>query len=295
MGLPRVTIYSDGGCNPNPGPGGWGAVIIASDGSEKELSGGHPETTNNRMELTAVTEALNALVESHHVKLYVDSQYVKKGITQWLPGWIRSGWRTSTGSTVKNQDLWEALSQAVKRHEIEWRWVKGHAGDTYNERVDQLATAAQPERKTVALSDDKLVAFIRVAVPKNDGPGGWAIRIWDGKESSDYSGRVPKVPSANAMELMAAFQIFKSVPKDAPLQIYCPSDYLFKGMTEWIGGWKKRSWKTSSGGAVKNVDSWRSIDEAASSRIVDWVWEQRDNSPAISVGLDKVAKEALNR
>lgn len=292
--MPRITIYTDGGANPNPGPGGWGAILIDEKGREKELSGGADDTTNNQMELTAVIEALNALKQPCTVDLYVDSQYVKNGITSWMKSWIRKGWRTSSGSRVKNQPLWEALHEATQRHEIQWHWVKGHAGDTYNERVDQLATEARPGYQKPSLSEDRLAVFMRVAVPKPDGPGGWAIRIWDGHKAVDHSGRLPSVSSANALELLTAFQIFKTIPKDAAVQIFCPSDYLYKGITQWIHGWKKRGWKTASGTGVKNADSWRAIDNAIRDRQVEWVWEQRDNSPALAEGLDKVARAVLN-
>lgn len=300
MSLPHITIYTDGGCNPNPGPGGWGAVLIQDDGTEIELSDGDKETTNNRMEMSAVMTALNHLPEPHAIDLYVDSQYVKNGITKWIAGWKRKNWRTSTGSAVKNKDLWQALDSAVSRHKITWHWVKGHAGDKYNERVDELATAARPVEKgertaTTTLDENALQVFIRIAVPKNGGQGGWALRVWDGQTSTDHSGRVPQVSSANAMEIMAAFQIFKTVPKDAVLQIYCPSDYLHKGITQWIHGWKKRNWRTASGGAVKNVDVWRALDEARQERTIEWVWEDRKNSPAIANGLEDIAKMSLQR
>jgi ribonuclease HI len=139
--MPRVTIYTDGACRGNPGPGGWGA-LLNSDGHEKELSGGELQTTNNRMELTAVIEALQALKRGVSAQLYTDSQYVMKGITEWLPNWKARGWRTADRKPVKNQDLWEQLEREVARHSIEWCWVKGHSGNAGNERVDRLATQA---------------------------------------------------------------------------------------------------------------------------------------------------------
>lgn len=144
---PEVTIYTDGGCEPNPGPGGWGAILQTrrADGTpyEREISGGDPATTNNRMELTAAIEALKALNKPCRVILHTDSEYLKKGITEWLSGWIAKNWRTSSKTPVKNQDLWQALLAETQRHTIEWQWVKGHAGNPSNERVDQLATAAR--------------------------------------------------------------------------------------------------------------------------------------------------------
>ena len=141
MELSHVEIATDGACKGNPGPGGWGAVI-RSGRHEKDLSGGTPETTNNRMELTAVIEALNALKRPCRVTLSTDSRYVMDGLTKWIHGWRRNGWKTAAKKPVKNADLWQALVTAAERHRIEWVWVKGHAGHPDNERADRLASDA---------------------------------------------------------------------------------------------------------------------------------------------------------
>jgi ribonuclease HI len=142
----RVEISTDGACLGNPGPGGW-AALLRLDARERELSGGELHTTNNRMELMAAIAALEALTRPCSVLLRTDSQYVRQGILEWLPNWVRRGWRTSGGDPVKNQDLWQRLLAASQRHRIEWRWVKGHSGDPDNERVDVLArTAAERMR-----------------------------------------------------------------------------------------------------------------------------------------------------
>ena len=135
-----VQIYTDGACKGNPGPGGWG-VLLLSSGTEKELYGGEAATTNNRMELMAVIEALTALKRPCIVTLYLDSEYVRKGITEWISGWKARGWRTAAKQPVKNVDLWQRLDALVSGggHQIDWRWVKGHSGDPGNERADQLA------------------------------------------------------------------------------------------------------------------------------------------------------------
>ena len=135
-----VQIYTDGACKGNPGPGGWG-VLLLSSGTEKELYGGEAATTNNRMELMAVIEALTALKRPCTVTLYLDSEYVRKGITEWISGWKARGWRTAAKQPVKNVDLWQRLDALVLGggHQIDWRWVKGHSGDSGNERADQLA------------------------------------------------------------------------------------------------------------------------------------------------------------
>jgi ribonuclease HI len=134
----RVIIHTDGACSGNPGPGGWGAVLQYG-ATVKELKGGAPLTTNNQMDLTAAIEALNALKRPVHVELHTDSVYVKDGLNKWMPNWKKNGWRTADKKPVKNLELWQALDTAVTRHTIDWRWVKGHAGDEMNERADQLA------------------------------------------------------------------------------------------------------------------------------------------------------------
>ena len=135
---PQVLIYTDGACRGNPGPGGWGAVLIWQ-GQEKELCGGESATTNNRMELTAACEALEVLKRSCTVELHTDSQYVKTGISEWLRVWKAKGWKTTTKGEVKNVDLWQRLDAANQRHTVTWKWVKGHAGHELNERADRLA------------------------------------------------------------------------------------------------------------------------------------------------------------
>jgi ribonuclease HI len=142
--LPHVTIYTDGACSPNPGPGGWAALLRTGD-AEKELSGGEPDTTNNRMELTAALRALQALKKPCRVELYTDSEYLKRGITEWLPGWRARGWKRKDG-VLKNVELWQALDGELKRHRVSWHWVRGHAGQRENERVDRLARQAIPRR-----------------------------------------------------------------------------------------------------------------------------------------------------
>jgi len=143
--MDTITIYTDGACKGNPGPGGWGA-LLKSGTAEKELYGGAALTTNNRMEMMAVIEALKAVKRPCKVTLYVDSKYVLQGVTKWLVGWKANGWKTAAKQPVKNVDLWQALDALIRSagHEIDWRWVKGHAGDTGNERADMLANKGVP-------------------------------------------------------------------------------------------------------------------------------------------------------
>ncbi|QDP20172.1 ribonuclease HI [Sphingomonas xanthus] len=146
MDLPEVEIFTDGACKGNPGPGGWGAVLRFGD-RERELSGGESPTTNNRMELMAAIEALKALKRPCRVQLTTDSNYVRDGITKWIHGWRRNGWKTADRKPVKNAELWQALLDATAPHRIDWHWVKGHAGHPENERADALACAEAEARR----------------------------------------------------------------------------------------------------------------------------------------------------
>ncbi len=199
-----VEIYTDGGCQPNPGIGGWGAVLIAGT-ITKDLWGGDPATTNNRMELTAAIQALSALKGPTQVRLHTDSQYVRQGITEWIAGWKRKNWRTSGNEPVKNVDLWQALDAQVGRHQIEWVWIKGHAGNPGNERADELATRGIKEIRDGATTcnheafDDRLWKIERPPVGRycefsaktvslqGDKEGIWEIVSFDnmGSEQED--------------------------------------------------------------------------------------------------------------
>jgi ribonuclease HI len=144
---PHVIIHTDGACSGNPGPGGWGAILTYGE-HEKELKGGEAHTTNNRMELMGAISALEALKRPSTVELHTDSKYVHDGISKWIHGWKRNGWKTAEKKPLKNVDLWQRLDQAMQRHEVHWRWVKGHAGHDLNERADRLAVTAIAEIRT---------------------------------------------------------------------------------------------------------------------------------------------------
>ena len=143
----RVAIWTDGACSGNPGPGGWGAILKFGENT-RDLSGGEADTTNNRMELTAAIQALESLTRACLVDVYTDSNYVRGGITGWLKGWKKNGWKTADKKPVKNVELWQRLDEAAKRHAVEWHWVKGHAGDPMNERADELAREGMRPFKT---------------------------------------------------------------------------------------------------------------------------------------------------
>ncbi|MFY9625019.1 MAG: ribonuclease HI [Rhodoplanes sp.] len=148
-----VTIHTDGACSGNPGPGGWGA-ILEWNGRRKEIKGGDPQTTNNRMELTAAIMALEALKRPCTVEVYTDSQYLRQGITSWITSWKRNGWRTADRKPVKNVDLWQRLDAALTQHKVRWHWVRGHAGHDLNERADELAREAIKEIRAANAAND---------------------------------------------------------------------------------------------------------------------------------------------
>ncbi len=170
--MKKVEIFTDGACSGNPGPGGWGA-ILRFNGTVRELSGGEALTTNNRMELMAAISALNALKEPCAVELHTDSSYVKDGISSWIENWKRRGWRTADNKPVKNAELWQALDEARKRHQVAWRWVKGHAGHPENERADELARAGMAPFRTRPARTAGMAPPghpERAAAPKKPGP-----------------------------------------------------------------------------------------------------------------------------
>lgn len=301
---PTVTIYTDGGSLPNPGPGGWAAVLIAENGYTKKLSGAEPDTTNNRMELTAAIEALRTLKGPSRVTLYTDSEYLRKGITEWLPGWVARGWRRKGDRPVQNEDLWRMLHAETERHTIDWQWVKGHAGNEYNECVHRLATEARQRltgeaspaanRPAPAGVTPAYEIALRVSVPKTGGAGGWAARITATGEddSPDTStGRSPATTS-NRLILEAALAALQTIPGGEPVRLYCPDDYLYMGLTTWIAAWRARGWKTKSGSPVKHQDLWRALADEMARRPVECVLE-REQSTELARDLDRLAADAI--
>jgi ribonuclease HI len=307
--LPLVTIFTDGGADPNPGPGGWGAVLLhPASGKTRELSGAEPYTTNNRMELTAAIRSLEALEARSEVQLFTDSQYLKKGITLWLRGWVARGWVRKEGE-LKNEDLWRRLAELVELHKIHWGWVKGHAGHRHNERADRLATAAMreqrarvaqnaanrrpvPERETGEPMPPpprpEYDVFLRIARP--GGRGGWAALIRQGETEIVAAGRADE-PSANRLDLIAAIEALTRLPRGTSVAIHAGSDYLRNGASSWIEGWKRRAWKTQEGAPVSNRDLWQRLDAEIALHRVTWPDVKGRDLPELE-RLAGAAKEA---
>lgn len=281
-------VYTDGGADPNPGPGGWGAVILDADGVPvRELSGGENPSTNNRMELTAALKALEALPQGAPVALHTDSIYLKKGITQWLPGWIARGWRRKTGK-LQNEDLWRRLAEVVEGRELSWHWVKGHSGHEHNERADALATEAIRGSKggggrgAAAAVDVDAEVYLRVSSGRSG--GGWAAVVRDDPDGEGElrTGSV-RGASANELDVLAAAEVLEGLPEGVTVALYTGSDYLRNGAMEWIEGWRKRGWTTKAGTPVKNREAWERLAAALDRRTVLW--------PSIKGALPKGWKE----
>lgn len=300
---PQVEVYTDGGCDPNPGPGGWGVILRFGD-REWVLSGNDPDTTNNRMELQAATAALATLKETLgrcHVELYTDSEYVRRGITEWIDGWERNGWRTADKRPVRNQDLWQRLQQLAQEHNVNWHWLKGHGGHPLNERADRLAAEARRalHRGSTALQaqqprDDGRPAVeicVKASCRGAQGPGGWAAMLRLGDRVKSISGGESET-TANAMLIRAATEGLRALTRPCRVLLYSDADYLIKGATEWIKRWQARNWRTRDGKPVANRAEWEALLEIAKLHQITWLSVRGDLAPDDLARAEALAGEA---
>ena len=269
--------HTVGGCRPNPGRGGWGAVLLQSGAVVLELQGFEPQSTNNRMELTAALEALRAVPESAWISMRTDSRYLKNGITKWLAIWGRCGWKTVEGEDVKNQDLWRPLAVMAATRRVVWHWVRARAGDRWNERADELATAARDKglgTPGIAASTSRpAVSVPCVAIDSTASiellcaaswssatrRGGWAVLLCHGTVRKLFGGSVTDT-SSNRMHLQAALEGLGASRPALPVRVHCSNGYVVDGITRWLDGWKRRNWCTAEGNDVKNRDQWEALD-----------------------------------
>jgi ribonuclease HI len=294
---PKVTVYTDGGATPNPGPGGWGVLLIFEKNGEKitkELNGGAEETTNNRMELTAALEALRTLKQSCQIEFYTDSQYLKKGINEWMANWKATNFKNGK---IQNSDLWEKLDTEVARHDINWHWVKGHAGNHYNEIVDKLATAGRPAVAGIPTTHTELEsagtrAYLSVSCLGAPGVGAWAVLLDQNGDQSILTGGHPKTNAAR-MDLLAAIAALEAIPPGTVAQIFTGNSYLRDGITQWVSGWKKNGWMKKTGGEVQYRNLWQHLDKLAQDRKIQWVLVKSDKRPEQMATLDMPLKEAI--
>jgi ribonuclease HI len=283
---PEVIIYTDGACDPNPGPGGW-AAVLRSGQHERVLTGSELHTTNNRMELQAVIAALTALKQPSHVQLHTDSTYVQKGVTEYLERWKTRHWQTADKKAVANQDLWQALDEALQQHHIEWVWVKGHAGDPLNERVDRLAVS-MIDRAALPL-DDVQAIHIFTGVSCSGTTGGWAAIVKRGDTTQELSGFEVNT-SANRLHLLAAQKGLEAVPAESIVHVYTPSDYAAQGATQWVKNWAAQGWHTKEGRPVKHREVWQAIVRASTGREVKWHSLKDEARPAESRRAEELAR-----
>lgn len=311
---PRVTIYTDGGADPNPGPGGWAAILIHdASGRIKEISGGEPYTTNNRMELTAAIEALAALKQPCAVALHSDSSYLVQGITRWVGKWVASGWvHGKKREPVENADLWQRLLELAQVHDVSWKWLRGHSGNHFNERADALVRQEirrlyeeEPGRPTAD-------AEVYLLISARGEQGLWAasVRSADFRElpggnstsvrSADFLARVrgaerllhgvERNATSNQLDLIAATEALRTLPEGIRVRVYTLSDYLRNGATQWLRAWKQRGWRTREGAAVKNRELWERLEAELSRRSVEWPSVKDD--PAYEFAFEDLAQRA---
>ena len=298
---PQIEVYTDGGCDPNPGPGGWAAIILWQ-GREWVLSGSDPDTTNNRMELHAPAAALavlEGLLGRCQVNLHTDSEYLHRGMTEWLDGWVSHGWRTLDNQPVKNQDLWRVLYRLAQAHEVTWHWLKGHAGHTYQERADRLATEARRSRRTrttgpTARPDGPAVEItIKAACAAARGPGGWGAVLRTGNHVRKLSGGQPAT-TANAMLIRGAAEALNALTNPCRVTLYSDADYLIKGASLWASAWQARGWTTKEGKPVSNREHWEALLAAARPHHVTWSPAHACATPEDLIQAGELAGQAMS-
>ena len=274
-----VQIYTDGGCDPNPGPGGWGAVLIAGLRT-REISGADPQTTNNRMEISAAVAALRLLKQPCDITLYTDSQYLRKSVTQWIDGWVAHGWRKANGRPVENADLWQELLVVMAPHHITWEWLRGHRGNPLNERADQLATEARrrlragnPPPPLVTRAPESLPdvsLYTRGCALGSPGPGGFAAIIVDAEgQTRPVFGGWP-LATSNVMDLWAAVAGLQALKQVSHATVYSTNKYVLDGATRWLAQWERAGWHTAEGQPVKNQEIWAELGHVLGDHNVDW-------------------------
>lgn len=290
--LPKVTIYTDGACHPNPGPGGWAGVLLRKGHKPYQLSGGEDETTNNRMELRAAIEALSVLAEPHNVRIFTDSKYLKKGICEWLPLWEKRNWQTQENTDVKNRDLWQKLAFQVQRHHMRWRWVKGHGGNKWNNRADYLARQAA-YRKQLPLPDKQAIhIFTAVSYRSKTKKGAWSVVLRYQDRTKVIYGNTANT-TGNRMHLQAAIEGLTAIKRPLPIHLYTFSGYLKDGATTWLNQWTARNWRTKDGTLVSHRDLWKKVAGLTSKLQINWYIAPKINPPCELQEAKLLAREIV--
>ena len=331
----ELIAYTDGACSGNPGPGGWGVLLQAAKAGsvieEREFSGGESATTNNRMEMIAAIKALESLSEPARIHLYTDSQYLKGGITVWIKNWRANGWQTAKKMPVKNSELWQRLDELCKEHDVEWNWLKGHAGTEGNERADAIARSGmapyldrasriQPAQGTAGArgvvrdtreerSGDmatkrlgsertiEIIAYTDGACSGNPGPGGWGVLLQAARagfviKERELSGG-ESTTTNNRMEMIAAIKALEGLSEPTRIQLYTDSQYLKNGITLWIRKWRTNGWRTSNKKPVKNSELWKRLDELCKEHDVEWSWLKGHAGTEGNERADAIARSGM--
>jgi ribonuclease HI len=319
---PAAIVYTDGGCDPNPGPGGWAAVLQIQaperPPAEVVLTGNHPQTTNNRMELEAAIAALAYLRGRYghcRVELHTDSTYLRSGISRWIARWAANGWQTRARQAVKNRDLWHRLYGLVEASgaepsegalSVEWHWVKGHAGDPLNERVDYLATEARarlgangdarPEPAPAPTTAGDMGPQIQLSVAASSrgahGPGGWAAVLSSDTAHTVLDGREPEATNLK-LALLAANAGLRALGDPARVTVYTTEETLSKGASEWVHTWRGRGWTTSSNKPVQHRELWQALLQAAEPHHVTWQFVRKSALTADLIEARQAAADAV--
>jgi len=302
MSQQTIQIYTDGACQSNPGPGGWGAIILAPDRPPHKINGGEKSTTNNQMELIAVIKALDSIEKTKDkIVLYTDSKYVMEGITSWINKWKQKDWKTSLNTPVKNQVLWQELDASIQSLNIQWEWVKGHAGNQWNEVADQLARSAVPsidtqvEKKVQKLptdDPDTIHIFTAIAYSSKTKEGAWAAYLRYKTHTKSISEKV-KNASINQLHIYSAIGGLQLVKKKYPIHVYTLSDYLKDGASKWIRNWHKNNWITKEGEPVKHKDLWISLQQLTGSYQIKWFRVSKESIPRELKMIKEMAKKCM--
>lgn len=297
--LPHVTVHTDGGCDPNPGPGGWAAILHFDNGAVWTLWGNDPHTTNNRMELQAALAAL-ALLEhtlgTCEIDLYTDSRYLQRGMTEWAARWEENNWQMPNGEERKNRDLWERLIHLTTVHRIRWHWLKGHQGHPLNEQADHLASEARRKLPTApSTSTDKTLStveiYLKASYNTTRDVGGWGALLIHGDHRKTLSGQVQGA-SANAALLIGAIEALRTLKRPCRIQFYTDAKYLLHGATQWLPNWTSHGWKTKTGNEVANRTLWEELQQEMSRHQILWQEPPADENLA---EVTQIALEARRR
>jgi ribonuclease HI len=288
-----ITIYTDGSCSPNPGPGGWAALLLfTGSGKVIELQGAEVATTNNRMELQAALSAMESLQESCSLEIITDSKYLQRGVSEWLERWKKKQWRTAEGLPVKNRDLWEKFALELERHEVCWKWVKGHGADPCNIRVDELAAAARKSLPAaeVALDAEAIHLYPGVTWKNSTGCGAWAV-VLRYHHHCRILGRPAADTTANKLYLVAVIEGIRALKRVLPVLVYTRFGYLRDGLQTWMEPWRKRGWQTREGKEVSNKEQWMELARLRQEFAVTIVDVSEAEPPCHSQEAKELARE----